>query len=782
MAREEQQGIRFGYVEASILIVSMAMLMFEILQTITMSLQALERSAFLVVSLCLLGLGGGGSLATWLGARKNLNPLGVMRWSAVAFAVTLVAGTIASSWTVSLSELILLGVVPYIFVGIYLSFLFKTWPERANRSYFLNLVGSGLGCLGLAWIVNGTGDVPLATFLVAAMALFAAALVGAASARRLTVVPVALVVALLVLIPFRHRLYEYRPAPEKGMAMILGNPAIESEITWSRWSYLGRLDVLKPGPGIENFKLGGRAVRNLLDKGCDVQFLFASGGNWTKAIRFGDNEAARRDFVRKSRHSIAYILTEDPEVLNIGFGGGVDIFLALQHGATSVVGVDINPLMVEAGRSGLPGYFGDFYNDPRVTIVVMDGRTYVRNTDRRFDVISLTAVDTGELLHSNAHVLLENYLYTHEAFEDYIRHLSKEGFLYVSRPHVQTMRAIVTAASVLRDRGVEEPARHFAVLGRGEIGRGNWRSILVSKRPLTGEQKARILEQYPNQVAYLPDYRQSEGPWKHFFDKTIGDAGEEVITRGGANVSPVWDDRPFFYEFSKSLSHSYAGRVLFRILLWVTAIAVVLIIVPMFGVRLPGRAAGWRIAGIMGYFAAIGAGFMFIEIGMIQKLVLFLGHPVYSVTVTLFTILVFSGLGSMFAKRLDAGRANTAVLIWAPIVAAAVFYAVGLGAVLTRVHSDWIAVRVVTASLLLAPGSFFMGMPFPTMIRLLQGDDEVLIPWAWAINAFTSVAASVLTVLFAMRFGFTVVMYVGALVYIVALTFFLLRIRFAARG
>ncbi|MEE9271184.1 MAG: hypothetical protein V3V49_13100 [Candidatus Krumholzibacteria bacterium] len=777
MALAEKQDAGFRYVEISILLVSVAMLMFEILQTMTMSLQALERNAFLVVSLCLLGLGSGGAIATWLSARRNLLPVRVLWWSAVAFSVTLVVTTIASSWTVSLPALIVLGILPYVFVGIYLAYLFKSWPARANRLYFINLVGSGLGCVGLVWIVNGTGDVALTLFLIAVVSLIAAAMLALTLGRRQLVLPVAVIVVLVVLVPFRHKLYGFRPASEKGMALIINDPSIESEITWSRWSYLGRVDVLKPGAGIENFRLGGPPVRKLLDQGCKVQFLFASGGNWTQAIDFGDNVEARDAFVRDSRHSMAYILTEEPEVLNIGFGGGVDIFLALSHGAASVVGVEINPLMIEAGRVRLSGYFEDFYNDPRVTVVEMDGRTYVRNPGRKFDVVSLTEVDTGELLHSNAHVLLESYLYTHEAFEDYMNILNEDGFLYVSRPHLQMWRGITTAISVLRDLGVPNPAEHFAILGRGEIGRSRWRSVLVSKKPLRDTQKQRILDYYPEEVVYLPGYEGSEGMWRGFFATVETGSEDEYMAASKADFSPVWDDRPFFYEFSKSLSSSFAGRILFKILLWVTVIATVLIIVPMLRMRLPGKAAGGRAAGVLGYFAAIGAGFMFIEIGMIQKLVLFLGHPSYSITVTLFSILVFSGLGAMFAKRFEAARARTAVMIWLPIVAAAVFYAAGISAVLTLVRPESMVLRVILAAVLLAPGSFFMGMPFPTMIRLLEGDDEPLIPWAWAINSFTSVAASVLTVLVAMRYGFTFVMYLGALIYIVAFSFFLLRVR-----
>jgi spermidine synthase len=767
--------VRFSSLEASIFFLSAAMLMYEILQTITLSLQTMERNAFLVVSLCLLGLGGGGSLATWLGNRRTLSPLRTLWWSALLFSVTLVIAALASSWTVDLTKLIVLGVIPYVFVGVYLAILFKSWPERANRSYFWNLIGSGVGCLGLVWILNGTGDASLTIFVVAGISLSATVLIGLSLSPRRWVVPVICAVILIALVPIRARVFGFLPAPDKGMGRIVNDARIESQIVWSKWGYLGRLDVLKPGKGIENFQFGGDSVQRLLDEDCDVRYLFASGGNWTKAVDFRRNERQRRVFVRKSRNSAPYLLTKEPDVLNIGFGGGVDIFLALEHGARSVVGVDINPLMVEAGKT-LKGYFNDFYDDPRVIIEEMDGRTYVRTTANKFDIVTLTAVDTGALLHSNAHVLLENYLYTHEAFEEYLRILRENGLVYVARPFYQMMRTVVTAVSALRRIGVDHPEEHFAIIGKGVVGRGTWRSVVVSRQPLAEEQKQILLDRYSSVVGYVSGYEKNEAFYQNFFEAVRQGRERDFVAEASFDFSPVWDNRPFFYEFDRGLVNSFAGQVLLRILLWVTSVAAVLILVPMFFVGSIGKGAARRIIGVAGYFGAIGAGFMFIEICLIQKLVLFLGHPAYSVTVTLFSILIFSGLGSMFARRLSPNRKRTAAFIWLPILAAAVFYALGLGAALPKVPSDSLWFRVIVVAIYLAPGSFFMGMPFPTMIGLMRGQDEVLIPWAWAINAFTSVAASVLTVLFAMRYGFTMVMYLGAAFYVVALLFYLQRI------
>ena len=757
-------------VGVSTVLVSVAMLMFEIQQTMVLSLQTLERNAFLVVSLCLLGLGSGGSIVTCLGRYPALSIVPVMAWSAMLFGLTMVISTIGSTWTASLPLLIVLGVLPYVFVGVFLGLLFKGWSARAHWFYFLNLTGSGIGCVGLIWILNGTGDLGLTTFLIAALAIVSGVVL---SSNRRGALFVALLVLLVLAMPLRHHLFGLVPAPEKGMARLVGDPRIETEMVWSRWGYLGRLDLVRPGDGIENFRDEGVHIRRLLDQGADVVYFFAAGGNWTKAINFNDNQSLLTGFVRNSRNSLPYILTDPDEVLNIGFGAGVDIFLALQHDARDVVGVDINPLMIEAGKQ-LDGYFEDFYDDPRVAIVNMDGRSYVRNTRRQFDVISLTAVDTGELLHSNAHVLLENYLYTQEAFDEYFGALKDDGVIYVARPHRQLMRVVVTAIDTLRRSGVPHPGDHFAILG-GFGTTVHWQSLVMSRRPLSEEQRDTIQSRYGERVFYLPGAQNNAPVFARLFEAVERGTEKTFIAELSEDVSPISDNRPFFYEFSMNWQQSPALRLLLKILWWVGGIAMVLIILPLCIVRLDKAGLTGRLWGAIGYFVAIGFGFMFVEIGLIQSLVLFLGHPSYSITVTLFSILIFSGLGSLFAGRLSPERHATAWYIWMPIVAAVVFYALALGTVLLQLQVEELWLRMVLSALLLAPGSFFMGMPFPTMIRTLRQSDERIIPWAWAINAFASVIASVLAVICAIQLGFNALMYIGAGFYLLAAVFFMTR-------
>ncbi len=767
--------------DIAVVLVSVAMLMFEILQMVTLSLQAVERNAFLVVSLCLLGLGGGGSLAAWMGGRRTWAPWPVLWGSALLFGIALAVFGAWSSWLVSLPALILAGVVPYVFAGVFLAFLFKAWPERANRLYFFNLLGSALGCVLLVAVLNGTGDAGLTVLAIAALALLAAVILGARlSARRALAVAAALAV-LAGCLPLHSALFRYVPAERKGLAGILNNPEIEAEVLWSKWGYLGRLDVVKPGNGIEKFRPSGPSVRRIMDNGGEVRYLFASGGNWTRAIDFGTNTAYKHQFVRGSLSAAPYELVKQPQVLVIGIGGGVDIFMALQHAAQSVVGVEINPLMIEAVRTETPGYFDGYERDPRVAIREMDGRTFVRNTAGRFDLITLMGVDTGAGLHASARVLSENYLYTDEAMQDYLRVLNPHGFVYVARPHWEMMRILASALTVLRRQGVAHPENHVAILGKGPTARASWRWLLVGKSPLTPEQRKTLYTRYGKQLGYLSGWNKSEKGYRAFIAAFNAGRAKTFWMRSPMNFAPIQDDRPFFYEFGRGLFSSDGSRLLLKILAWVTGVAAVLILLPLRRLK-PAGAGAAPLLRALGYFGAIGAGFMFIEICLMQKLALFLGHPAYSVSVTLFSILVFSGLGSMFSARLAPDRRSTAKIVFGAILVAAAFYAVGLGAVLPRLRVEALGWRILLVVACLAPGSFVMGMPFPTMIRLLRGGEESLIPWAWAVNAFMSVIASVLAVLFAMHVGFAWVMALGGACYVLALICYLRRLPEPAAG
>jgi len=737
---------------------SLAMLSFEILQTMTMSLRALESGAFFVIALCLLGLGAGGTITVGIARLGKPAPNIVLRNSAIGFSVSVLGGGLLAQHTASLWSFALIGVIPFLFVGVFLSFAFQTFPGRINRLYFFDLLGSAIGCVAAIALVSYFASASSVLLFVAVLALLAACLV----TRRSRLLPICVLIAVVMLSPWASDVLEYEPSRDKGLGKLLAEPRAEAEITWSKWGYLGRLDVVKLGRGAEHFPYGGAHSALMISEGVDVRFLFASGGNWTRALDFRGRVDLIPKFVRHNRNSLAYLLTERPDVLNIGFGGGIDPFLAIQHDAASITAVDINPLMIEADKRHLKGFYEGALDDPRVSIELMDGRAFVRSTQKQFDVISLTAVDTGEALHQNAHVVLESYLYTMEAFDDYFSVLRPEGFLYFVRPRMQTMRLLRTGVDALRRRGVRNPARHIVVLP--SVGHNAWTNVLISMSPLTATQRERITGRYTNAVYHPPSTSSGDRLFEQFLRVVAQKRDNGFQPFRGFDVTPIVDDRPLFYDFGVGILDSYATKTIAKALLYALIIALLLILLPAWWLRRNSEGKGpLARAGV--YFASIGVGFMFIEIGVIQKLVLFLGHPTYSVTVTLFSVLLFSGIGSLCANRWSVVNAGGSLLVWVGVLCGALFYAFGLDYVLGNVA---ISMRIPIVVLLLAPASFFMGMPFPIMLREMDKRGNGLIPFGWAINAFASVIASIVSVLAAIHIGFTAVIVLGGAMYGIA--------------
>jgi SAM-dependent methyltransferase len=754
---------------AAVFFISIAALMFQLLQSVTLSLQVIHTTAFLVISLAMFGLGAGGSLANVLMRRGMARSL---RWlwsiTLVVGVIMLGAGILGSRFS-SLEVLILIGFFPYLAVGLMLSVIFQRWPEHAGRIYCFDLVGAGIGCLGLVWALDGLGDAGVVQLLIAEFAVLGALCLAVPLSRRAVVTTGAIAIGIAALVPMSDQLFVYLPSPYKPYGRILRSAEMQSTLDWSKWGYLGRLDSVVPGRGIQDYAYAGEWVRDTDGTGSESRMLFANGGNWATAIDFKEDDAYRARFLRQAVPAAPYIFFTDPDVLNVGVGGGVDVFLALGSGARSVVGVEINPLMIEALRRH-PEFFDDPAGDPRVTIREIDGRTFVDGTTDRFDVITITAVDTGAAVSAGPYVLSENYLYTREALDAYLRLLRDDGVLFVYRPARDILRVLATATASLRALKVEDPENHFAIFGGSR-----WIGAIVARSPLP-PGRADLLSQrlargdFGGNTYFIPGVGNTL--FEPFIDAVAEERESEFLRSLPLKLSPTVDDRPFFYDYDHDLLTGEAGRLLLGILYLLVPGAVALILVPLIGMRVPGGSRIWMPT--LGYVACIGVGFMFIEIALVQKLVLFLGHPAYSLTVTLFSILIFSGLGSLVVDRASHPSARFVTVCLSSIVLVSIFYAGGLQPLLERLQVQSLLGRAVTAAALLAPGSMLMGMPFPSIIRRLGRDRRPLISWAWAINGFASVIASVVAVMISMKWGFSSTLVAGSLCYLGAAGCFLL--------
>jgi len=590
-----------------------------------------------------------------------------------------------------------------------------------------------------------------------------------------------IVLALLFLAIRPPSFLEIRLSPYKGLSQALLYP--EARVVFSRWNAFSRVDVIE-SRGVKSAPGLSLAYTEPLPPQLG---LFTDGDNLSPITR-----PENLDFIDYLPVSLPYLLRPGAKALIIEPKGGLDVLVALHQGASSVVAVESNPLVVEVAR----GAFEKPYRDERVTVMVENGRSYVRRVGEGFDIVQMSLADTYRPVTSGAYSLSENYLYTVEAFVDYLAHLNEGGLLVVSRwlqmPPSESLRAGALAVTALEKAGLPQPELRIVAVR-------SWSTLLllVKNGEFTGEEIEAVksfCHQRQFDLVYYPGIQEVEANryntyqepfyYRAFQDLLFGDR-TRFYADYSYDVSPTDDDRPFFFHFFKwkqapeilqtfgKVWQPFGGSgyfVLVALLILALLASAVLILLPLLFRRgqlgesreVQGELRGvrWR---VFTYFAMLGFGYLFVEMPLMQHFILFLGHPIYAFAAVLFAILLFSGLGSMISPKLPLPR-TLMVLIGAIIL-----YPLLLPFVFRLLLGQALGLRLLISVLSLAPLGFLMGVPFPKGIEIVGGLAPDLVPWAWGINGCTSVLSSILSVMLAISFGFSRVLVAASLAYGVAL-------------
>lgn len=642
--------------------------------------------------------------------------------------------------------LFLTAVAPFYFGGMVISILFRHFGDRASRLYFFDLVGGGLGCLASILVLDHFGG-PGAMAFVSLLAAIAGLLYlsGAAARQRALMGVLVVVAATLALTNNQTRLLDLKYYRGEQ----------QTDVVFEDWNSFSRVAVRD-----------GFAADSLL-----IEIDAASN---TFAAKWDGDRAHIRD-VTEDLISLQYSVLDSPKILVIGAGGGTDLLAGLAAGATGITGVEVNPIIVGVMRDELAEYSGRIYHQPEVTVVNDEARSYIRRSGEKYDCIQAGYVDTYAATAAGAFALTENTLYTVEAYHDYLDHLTDDGIIafqrYYEENPQQGVRLVTVAMRALHERGVENAGRHIVIAHKNERA-----TVLVKKTPFTPGQTDRVIaacrEHGLDLVAapgHLPD---------DIYGQLLAtDDMQPILDSYELDISPVYDDRPFFFyvirpaEFWKGLllrsgefQHARAVFLLVALLIIVFVVSIVVFVLPALMHR---RLFTRRSIPALGYFAALGLGFMLVEIGMLQRMMLFLGHPTLSLSVVLSTILISAGIGSWWTGRIGDERLRGRLLQLLGLVLVAVLVAAFVWGPLLRalIHLSR-AGRVAVAIVFLFPLGFVLGTAFPLGLRRLAGWNPELIPWAWAVNGATSVLGSVLAMAVAINSGFTVVLLIGGLVYL----------------
>jgi hypothetical protein len=415
-----------------------------------------------------------------------------------------------------------------------------------------------------------------------------------------------------------------------------------------------------------------------------------------------------------------------------------------------------------------------------VELVVSEGRHFLSRDRRTFDVIQLSGVDTWSALTTGAYALTENFIYTAEAFDQYLSHLKEDGILNFSRPYLtppaETLKLAATALEAFERLNVSDSFQHLMIIA--EQGRPqwalNWAQTLVKRSPFTRAEVERLANWAASlgyAVIYDP-YTPRTGELEILIRSTPLER-QAFISHHPLNIRPATDNMPFFFQFNKwrdfvsmrNIKGRLAQFFLLVSVLQVTFLSALFILYPLSKSKTEAAKRGGR-AGIFIYFAGLGAGFIIVEIALLQKFMVFLGGPAYSMSVTLFTILLSSGIGSFLSRNLSQKPFKLLAFVIPSLIALAVLHALFLDRIIAHLMSLSPLMRGLAAVLLVASLGLLMGMPFPAGLRYVDTFRRELNPWAWGINACATVVGSTVCIFISSAIGFNAALVTGAAIYL----------------
>ncbi len=758
-----RSSIPWPHLYLGVALTTLATLLLELSLTRIFSVVFYYHFAFLAISIALFGLGVGGVfsyvVAGWktplfrkLGYLSMLNSLLVL----AALAVVLGQKEEPGAWDLTL--VYFTTSLPFFVSGTIVSLAISETVERIDRVYFFDLLGASAGCLLLVPFLNhfgGTSTVMLVAVLFAAAGAIWHSMAGSVKLRA-TAVALALALFSFVFYNNTHNIIAIRYA--KGQKL-----KKEEFVQWNSFSRIG----------VRDYRI----------------FIDADASTGIAGFDFAHLTPNERHQLLEQGPALPYAVRPGAKALIIGPGGGWDVSRALASGSHDITGVEINPIIATTiMRDRFVPQSRGLYLRPDVHIFVEDGRSFVRRSHDKYQVVQATLVDTWASTAAGAFALSENNLYTTDALRDYLLHLTDDGMVAFTRwgldPPRESLRLVSLAMAALHQIGELEPWRHVIVGREGSTeGWGAQDTVLIARKPFPDSDLSRAraaMVAAHMQPIYFPDERIAG----QFTDLLRSPDPEAYERNYQYDISPVGDNQPFFFytvqprdilAFLANASRRSADYKINKAVPLLYALMAISVLATVIILALPPVVLGARLPrhrGVLGfllYFLFIGAGYILIEMALIQKFVLFLGHPTYALTVVIFSMLVSSGLGSYFSRRIlsnDDGRLYRALALIAVLVAL-------LAAVVTPLLAAGVGLPLATkfaiTVALISPAGFVMGMPFPTALKRLEEWHKPSVRWAWSLNAAASVLGSVGSLVCAIYLGLVQTLLAGGLLYLAAL-------------
>ncbi|MFQ6084282.1 MAG: hypothetical protein ACE5WD_13120 [Candidatus Aminicenantia bacterium] len=800
-----------------ILFTSAAALSFEISLARFFSISQQYHFAFMVVSIALLGYGASGSFLSAFSKLLKIELDKFLILTSSLFTLSCLLSYILVNrlpfdffeltWNKNQIFYIFLYYfllsIPFFFAGLTISFAIYKMSHEVTKIYFSDLIGAAIGSLLVLLIFLPKGDkgAILIIFFLGLASIFFFSL----RLNKKIITAILLILALITAIVFLNppSWLEIHISPYKALPIALKYPDAKHLLT--KWSPVSRVDVVD-SPLVRFAPGMSLAYQGSIPK----QYGISIDGGELNAITQFKPTYENLEFLDFLPTSLAYKLGSNNEILLINPRGGLEILVALVNGAKSIDCVESNQLVVDLIKNDFQEFSGFIYQRENIHVATSYGRSFIKSEEKKYDLITLCLTDVLGASSTGWYGIAENYLFTVEAFKEMYSHLTEQGIINITRyllpPPKEELRIVTLMIEAGKELEVKNIAKHLVVFR-------TWGTItyLLKKNEFSEKDLSYIKKFCQTRMFDLVYYYQIKPEEVNIFNKFDKPIYHQLITdlfqpekrkvlykNYLFDISPVYDSSPFFFNFFKlkkikstylSLGKKWlplleGGYLLPIILIQAFLISFLLIIFPLAIVRkkekklMKRESSVSKAIKIFFYFALIGMSYMFIEITFIQKLILFLGHPAYSISIVIFSFLFSSGLGSYFSGKFLKGKNQNRIIKFSWIMftlSLLIFLQLfSFSFIFNKLMGVSLPLKFLFSFVIIFPLGFLMGFPFPTGIKLLAQTRPNFIPWAWAVNGFSSVVNSVNAQFIALLLGYSWVLTFAGIGYLIACLFLFL--------
>lgn len=779
-------------------LITLASLMLEIIQTRILSVTTWYHLAFFAISIAMFGLTGGAVWVYLKGTRFSEKTLSAdLTMFSAAFALTTAISLAAqmslaplnnnsATYYVIWLELALCMAAPFFLAGVVVSLALTRSPFRIGRVYAVDLTGAAMGCLCVLLVMNETDGISAVlwvSFIAACGAvLFQGSGIGEPPQRKGWLNRPILIACLLLSVSLVNGI-TWRGIQPLYIKQALNNR--DGALIFEKWNTFSRIavyDFKQPEPPA----IWGSSLEMPTNRKVRQYHLNIDGAAGTAMPEFS-GKRDEVDFLQYDITNFAYSIRNAGKGAVIGVGGGRDVLSGWYFGLSEIVGVEINPIFIDLlTRNTQFNSFSQTAKMPGVRLVVDEARSWFTRTPETFDIIQISMIDTWATTSAGAFTLSENGIYTVEAFKTFMERLNPNGVLTVSRWYApgevnETGRLISLAMAALMEEGAIEPQRHLFLASVN-----NRVATLILSRHQLRPDDIKTLKIRARNLGFTTVIAPDEKPASPVLEKILTAKGlkelREFTSRQILDLTPPTDDKPFFFNqlpLNKPLQSlrlaRHAGddgviagnlKATATLLTTLTISLLLVLAVLLFPLRSAVRETPLFLAmGGTVYFSLLGLGFMFAEMGLIQRLSVFLGHPTYSLSVVLFSLILSTGLGSFISDRWGL-TTKSRFAAWTVLICVyLLFLPLLLPVVFASFQSSGTLIRILLSIAVIAPMGTLMGFGFPTGMRLVEEIDKKPTPWFWGINGAAGVLASGLTVAASITFGISVSFLVATVCY-----------------